>query len=910
MGKIGTGVLRDWNNGEIMNEADYEQEREILRVAINDNYDRLIKKYEVLDASGLVKTTQNLDTAINFLKFKESSSIVLTLDTLTSTMQLAVVDGSITTAKLANLNVTTAKIADGNVTTIKLADLNVTREKVADGAINLQKLDLVSLDSRYYTEGEIDNKLSSIAGGQAYSFRKGTTFPASPLEGDVFYRTDLDLSYYYNGVSWIDFYEGRITTVEGKLVQSDRTKQTLTYGTSLINGVTSSPLDVQIEGKTLVNHGGREGGFHKQGKWDANLTIDTSTYKLGTSSGKIDNSTGTTTKLSQNSQNQYFSGKYVLFGVWAKAVSGTPKIRPYLLGYDSAGTRTSTDIFISEKIIDATWKFYFAKFDLTAKTDAYWQSRLDVVTFGTADDVVNFDGLVVYDIPKETYDKIGVSLTDQQVADMFPYVDSVQHNQNPIVTVEGANLLPPFYEWTLHANAKAVEPYKLELVATAASQMSTVVINVVSGQTYTISAIHNGSLVIHKGNSTANTTVVNTTNQSATFTVDDSFNGQIVVRLNNATSGTFTFTNPQLELGSTAKPFVPKNPSHLYANVKLGELSGKKDILFKENGDWKVRKETEKDVVLDGSLTWVYAADYAGYKRIYSDSLPTSANHKPVATKYDGKILKKDSTFSSADILEFNNSISSRLQITVADTDTGWGDGYTAVTADEVKAYFNGWKADAVDTGGKPTSWVSLVDGTQPSTDTLAYVSANKAPNYTPYLLSYVLATPKTEVVTHLVEGDLSISGLAQASVDGGVINREKATPIKHTDGRYYFNHTSVSGSLLENRLNKFVGVYKNGVIDTNFQLFNGGNNGNQHARTTKTDGSDFDTTAEYTVSYLALDKYSLTVNPLSVPIWYNGNLASTVSSLTDKSSDMATQISVNVAAIVDIYARLKAGGL
>lgn len=164
MGKINSTTLRDWNDGETVYSNDYEQDRSILQTAINDNYERLIKSYSVLNSDGAVKTTQSLDTAINFLKFQDTSTIVFSLDNTTSTLQLAVIDGSVTTSKLKDLGVTTAKIADGNVTTVKLANLNVTREKIADEAVNLQKIDLTSLDSRYYTEFEIDGKMDDIQG--------------------------------------------------------------------------------------------------------------------------------------------------------------------------------------------------------------------------------------------------------------------------------------------------------------------------------------------------------------------------------------------------------------------------------------------------------------------------------------------------------------------------------------------------------------------------------------------------------------------------------------------------------------------------------------------------------------------------------------------------------------------------
>lgn len=135
------------------------------------------------------------------------------LSTHKTTATLDHPDGSVTTAKLSNSSVTNAKIADASVstakfvnlavTTAKLADANVTRAKIANGAVDLSKADATSFDTRYYTETEIDNKLSSTGGGEAYSIRKGTAFPNSPIEGDVFYRTDLDTEYSYDGVAWV-----------------------------------------------------------------------------------------------------------------------------------------------------------------------------------------------------------------------------------------------------------------------------------------------------------------------------------------------------------------------------------------------------------------------------------------------------------------------------------------------------------------------------------------------------------------------------------------------------------------------------------------------------------------------------------------------------------------------------------
>lgn len=49
-------------------------------------------------------------------------------------------DGSVTTAKIVDANVTSAKLADGSVTTVKLADANVTSAKIATGAVGSTQL--------------------------------------------------------------------------------------------------------------------------------------------------------------------------------------------------------------------------------------------------------------------------------------------------------------------------------------------------------------------------------------------------------------------------------------------------------------------------------------------------------------------------------------------------------------------------------------------------------------------------------------------------------------------------------------------------------------------------------------------------------------------------------------------------
>jgi hypothetical protein len=201
--------------------------------------------------------------------------------------------------------------------------------------------------------------------------------------------------------------------------------------------------------------------------------------------------------------------------------------------------------------------------------------------------------------------------------------------------------------------------------------------------------------------------------------------------------------------------------------------------------------------------------------------------------------------------------------------------------------------------------WKSVVDGTTvPATNTIAFVSANLAPSYTPYKLSYVLAKPVAETIN--VEGDIVANGPTQIEVTAGVIVREKVIPIL-TEGVYRTAQDSAGGRT-KYRNSSILGLQKNGQPDP-LWFFDSGSFPYGKQRALLLEGN-FDPTAEYTITYLAYERQLLTVNPLDVDASFAQNVRSAVNDLNQKTGDNSTQISIHATLIYDMLKRLKAGGL
>ncbi|WEA46799.1 hypothetical protein [Priestia aryabhattai] len=533
----------------------------------------------------------------------------------------------------------------------------------------------------------------------------------------------------------------------------------------------------------------------------------------------------------------------------------------------------------------------------------------------------------LYEVPQESYDKILVEWDAVAVVRRYPMIEGAKSLQNPIVTVEGGNLLPPFPEWNLHAEASVISPYELEVSAAGLGRNNYVKVNVVPNTDYELICDTNGSVGVLYENEDKSFTGAGYTNAfPKKFNSGSNSVVRIFVTNYMSPAGKYTFSKPMLKLASVSsseKPFVPRNPSYLYAETILRGLNNLNDMLYQDDGKWKVLKKWE-EVLLDGANPWAWHADFVGYKAIkVADafgSITTSTNTSIYqVTNHLGALLKKLTTSSD---LELNSAAAwfgnitgnagvADVILTVPDILTGWADSYTP-TSDEIKAYFNGWKVKAVDGSNKPTAWVSVLDGTDAPTQTLDYVKANKAPNYTGYRLLYQLARPRVVDITDKVEGSLSVSGQVQVSIDSGVVVREKAIPKVSTDGLYCcinsFNNPYYVGSVpLKNKVSKFLFVYKNNKIDNVWEFFEDGKGyGKQRANISL---NDFDPAAEYYVTYLVWDKETFTNKPVNVKASYNTSIRSTVDQMNEQLADVKSMASIHDRYLYKLLLAAKANG-
>lgn len=453
---------------------------------------------------------------------------------------------------------------------------------------------------------------------------------------------------------------------------------------------------------------------------------------------------------------------------------------------------------------------------------------------------------------------------------------------NPYVIRYGKNLLPPFYDGWQNTprndetgKGSVISSYNYSVVANEEeSWIGSPWIPAIPGKTYTFSAEHNGQihLVFTDKDKIAISGTGYATEQSATLIAP--VNTVYVVayfRNTGATAGTYFIKNPMLNIGSFALPFTSRQDSMLALQTELHanpDTGANPDSVFERDGQYYKLAKWKK-LILNGELSY---ANYStgstnGFKRVRVLSYPAynPSTWSPVGTKYNGTQLSRGN-IEIADAL-YGSTDGSLLAINVSNADSGWGESYTP-TADEIKAYFMGWKMFDASTNPDGSglynrtddlnkAWCRRsngIDGNSGYVDGTTILPTTKAISFTPYQLLYQLATPVVEPITS--EGQLTlIEGDNQVEVGTGIVLRELAKPKINSVGDLYTINTSGGDAItaLSNKVDKFIGVFRNSKIDMgwteNFFM--------PFGRVRKViPTSNFDPSAAYSVIYLMLDKY------------------------------------------------------
>lgn len=665
---------------------------------------------------------------------------------------------------------------------------------------------------------------------------------------------------------------------------------------------------VTIQGSTVVNLLGRDGNCEDITKWTTTGTgvtaaANTTNKVFGTQSMKITSSGASSTEHYTDSAPitlPNITGYYCLVG-YSMAHAGRAALRVY----KNSGTGNLDTGVVGVNSDSSKFVKTFAKFPTTDITAVQVRTQLlnavGASVYTAAGENASFDGLMLLEITQAEYNDTNYEPPD--------FVESVQFLRNPAIKINGKNLLPDFTEWREIWGAypkQILAPRSEKFVKNSTVNWvhDKVFLPIKENTTYTIKfdatvegyggtdgfyAHVNtydkaGNLLSYAG-VTTHTTSGTKTDQFVTPAGAVLLDIGFVIAAN--ATGTFTFTNPSLVEGASAlNPDEPNRDEQIVFPIALA--SGEK--IEYANGKAVVTKNWQKDVVLDGSLGWTFNSDFAGYKRVlllYSKP----ANLLSVMTKHDGKVMKLSITPGSDEFLLSDSN--GDLYVGILDTDSGWGETYTP-TADEIKAYFWGWKMNN-GTFGTPydgtgtktwTKW-NATDNTGALTVVPTYLAD---PLYTPYRLHYQLTQPKVYEI--LPQGGISLAeGVNQVEVRSGAVLGEVANPVFYVNS--YFINSQGLPNRLKYSLQKFLRIYKNGIPDNDwvFSMSSPAIGSKEQASIAQ---AKFDPAAIYTVDYEVLPEAHNAQKQI-VTLTDNGSLRDTVNA----SMRMVAEAQKDIAAVL-----------
>lgn len=478
---------------------------------------------------------------------------------------------------------------------------------------------------------------------------------------------------------------------------------------------------------------------------------------------------------------------------------------------------------------------------------------------------------------------------------------------NPYAIATSGNLLPPFTgASSYHGEGQTPsEPYKATLNATAINMGWSFRVPCLPNTQYTLIVEHNGMIALQDLDKDGNLLNENSgyqevgelhikTSANATFV-------NVIIGNGSKGAGTFTFKNPMLIPGDKPQPFASQSRSMWAAECQLAAnpVDGtNSDVLYVGDDGLPYVLEKWGKEALTERQQWGFVATYAGFKQVGGQTYKYPiTGHLGLVVKYDGKMLTNFVGIpSSADMGTISQN-TGEIHITISNVDSGWGDAYTP-TADEIKAYFNGWKmfewgkdASGTYNGTGTKAWVMRQDDGTYGNGTHTNVPTTQAPinsRWQPYRLQYLKAKPTVEAVKNYETGLTFLKGWNMVEVGRGIVIREKTNPYPNGDGTYSINTLS---NPTKYRVDSMSSVFRNNMRDVTYSLERRnpkseyvGTLGYGFAKT-----SDYDPNAVYHVTYTMLD--STLVAPISGSI--ASNLRGAVTDMVSWASDAERRLSV-----------------
>ncbi|WP_342576444.1 hypothetical protein [Paenibacillus sp. FSL M8-0142] len=741
-------------------------------------------------------------------------------------------------------------------------------------------------------------------------------------------------------VSAKTYTDDQVKGIADKLDTVKRQDVVLNAGMQILNAQRRAAFSLSgIKGRTLVNLLGRDGAFENVNPWTA-YSVKGAPTVVNNEITVIGSGEATNPQISRNLRAAPAPkvGDKMFIRAIAKTKNACESLRAYLYISSPVSTRHG-EIIVSSPTVDKPYALY-KSFTVTQQLVDNWGTTGFILAAQHASAAAAKDTVAVYSqaalYAVATQD---LGLTDDELAAKYTYVNSLQPVRNPYAIRYGENLAQDYPEAKINFDpATAITPFTVigtyevkfsgESVSTNVDKGVYFDISTIPGQTYTAAVdtlADNGFIRFEywkDRNSIGPSLWVKDpdffpSNAPATATVPPDCTYMRVYYTNQTTltynsgklvnesliGGNYHFKNWRLFPGPSDLGFKPREDSMLALQTDLyaDPLTGANaDEVFEKEGQYFKLAKWKKQV-LDGSVDWrLNPQPRSGYKEVYVPGLMAEAiKGGGFASKFDGKILTAlnvGAATTEGDQFLINSD--NAFVLAISNTDSGWGDNYTP-TADEIKAYFMGYKmypaggsGSAIYTGSGTKAWVyrtpSGLDGWQDVGTTLPTSSAPINAYWQPYQLVYQLATPTVEPIVS--EGMLTFNeGDNQIEVGTGLVVREA---IRLYDGEqpgygayYYTNHATIGGgSKWKYKPMKVLAFYRNSLADGSFDPPPTGSD--PWYRIKK---SLYDSSVTYSVTYLMLD------NSPIVPFTgsYAINEKAMLQELTETVQQNATAVSV-----------------